>query len=362
MQDKIKAEDQDIKIKSQDIKLKIKIQDYKHTEGLSKEFPRTQGSKVQDITRSKAEIEQLMKGNENVDTNEFMDEILKNQEYLDTRLEPKSDKEILEVNKRAYILIIHDDDEEEESGSFSMRRNSAEEVAELILSQSSLSGFQMFGISFVYSERGQHFGNQDQSILLRRSDLWRDVKKIIYGDIIHATLTFNHFTRHVEDNSTSLGKLLAFPCYSSLSSGIGPRYEPMVNENQPFVTYVEDQKLKILEEVHKVLDGNVAGLLIATSPAENKKEEHVTKDEEVSTNYCYAFNIHKHGLVSPVKELWKLIRIQANWDATTTTAITTGFTSTNSKQRPLIARLGRLIVLERNTEVGSKNMLLRSKG
>ncbi|GJR34227.1 hypothetical protein Tco_1209911 [Tanacetum coccineum] len=54
IQDKIKAKDQDIKIKSQDIKLNIKIQDHKHAEGSSKEFPRTQGSKTQDVTRSEA--------------------------------------------------------------------------------------------------------------------------------------------------------------------------------------------------------------------------------------------------------------------------------------------------------------------
>lgn len=38
---------------------------------------------------------------------------------------------------------------------------------------------------------------------------------------------------------------------------------------------------------------------IIDKKAENKNEEHVvTEDEEVSTNYCYAFNIHKPGLVS----------------------------------------------------------------
>ncbi|XP_076892443.1 putative sucrose-phosphate synthase 1 [Bidens hawaiensis] len=51
---------------------------------------------------------------------------------------------------------------------------------------------------------------------------------------------------------------------------------------------------------------------IIDKKAENKNEEHVvTEDEEVSTNYCYAFNINKPGLVPPVKELRKLMRIQA---------------------------------------------------
>ncbi|GJU50830.1 hypothetical protein Tco_1220385 [Tanacetum coccineum] len=53
-QDKVKAKDQDIKIKLRDIKSKIKIQDHKHAKGTSKEFPRTQGSKIQDVTRCEA--------------------------------------------------------------------------------------------------------------------------------------------------------------------------------------------------------------------------------------------------------------------------------------------------------------------
>ncbi|GJU49713.1 hypothetical protein Tco_1219268 [Tanacetum coccineum] len=38
------------------IKSKIKIQDHKYAKGTSKEFPRTQGSKIQDVTRSEATI------------------------------------------------------------------------------------------------------------------------------------------------------------------------------------------------------------------------------------------------------------------------------------------------------------------
>ncbi|GKA24829.1 hypothetical protein Tco_0710862 [Tanacetum coccineum] len=60
------------------------------------------------------EIEQLLEGNENVDTDEFMDEIFYCQEDPGTRLEPRSDKESPEVKKSADVLIIHDDDDEEE--------------------------------------------------------------------------------------------------------------------------------------------------------------------------------------------------------------------------------------------------------
>ncbi|GJT35698.1 hypothetical protein Tco_0926117 [Tanacetum coccineum] len=41
-------------LKLKDIKSKIKIQDHKHAKGTSKEFPSIQGSKIQDVTRSKA--------------------------------------------------------------------------------------------------------------------------------------------------------------------------------------------------------------------------------------------------------------------------------------------------------------------
>ncbi|EEF30424.1 sucrose phosphate syntase, putative [Ricinus communis] len=44
----------------------------------------------------------------------------------------------------------------------------------------------------------------------------------------------------------------------------------------------------------------------------SKNEEHiVTAAEQLSTNYCYAFKVQTPGLVPPVKELRKLLRIQA---------------------------------------------------
>ncbi|GKC87070.1 hypothetical protein Tco_1147719 [Tanacetum coccineum] len=54
IQDYLNAKDQDIKLKDKDIKSKIKIQDHKHAKGTSKEFLRTQDSKIQDVTRSEA--------------------------------------------------------------------------------------------------------------------------------------------------------------------------------------------------------------------------------------------------------------------------------------------------------------------
>nr|GEV41690.1 putative nuclease HARBI1 isoform X2 [Tanacetum cinerariifolium] len=47
----IKAKNHDISILLKNIKSKIKIQDHKHAKGTSKEFPRPQGFKSQDVTR-----------------------------------------------------------------------------------------------------------------------------------------------------------------------------------------------------------------------------------------------------------------------------------------------------------------------
>ncbi|GJU64432.1 retrovirus-related pol polyprotein from transposon TNT 1-94 [Tanacetum coccineum] len=61
IQNYLKAKDQDIKFKDKDIKSKINNQDHKHAKGTSKEFPRTQGSKIQDVTRSEAIRQQKVK-------------------------------------------------------------------------------------------------------------------------------------------------------------------------------------------------------------------------------------------------------------------------------------------------------------
>ncbi|GJU57515.1 hypothetical protein Tco_1235281 [Tanacetum coccineum] len=57
----------------------------------------------------------MVEGTENVDENEFVDEMLNIQEDTGTRLDLESHKESLEVKKSANVLIIIDDEEEEES-------------------------------------------------------------------------------------------------------------------------------------------------------------------------------------------------------------------------------------------------------
>ncbi|GJS74364.1 hypothetical protein Tco_0707205 [Tanacetum coccineum] len=59
------------------------------------------------------ELEQLLEGTKNVDEDAFMDEVLNSQENPSTRIEPMSDKEIMEVKKNVDVVNIHDGDKEE---------------------------------------------------------------------------------------------------------------------------------------------------------------------------------------------------------------------------------------------------------
>ncbi|GJS80655.1 hypothetical protein Tco_0730536 [Tanacetum coccineum] len=59
------------------------------------------------------EIEKLVDGNDNVDEDEFMDEIFKSLEDPGTRLEPGSHKERPEEEKSVDVLFINDNEEEE---------------------------------------------------------------------------------------------------------------------------------------------------------------------------------------------------------------------------------------------------------
>ncbi|GJW70251.1 hypothetical protein Tco_0127168 [Tanacetum coccineum] len=62
--------------------------------------------------------------NKNVDVDEFMSDILNNQEDLDTRIDPGSYKESPEVKNDANLVIVNANEEEEESAGdeFELRR------------------------------------------------------------------------------------------------------------------------------------------------------------------------------------------------------------------------------------------------
>ncbi|GJY38696.1 hypothetical protein Tco_0425060 [Tanacetum coccineum] len=61
------------------------------------------------------ELEKLLDGNDNVNVDEFMNDIFNNQEDPGTRVEPRSDKEIPEVEIDADLVPVNSNEEEEES-------------------------------------------------------------------------------------------------------------------------------------------------------------------------------------------------------------------------------------------------------
>ncbi|GKA85860.1 hypothetical protein Tco_0807514 [Tanacetum coccineum] len=76
-------------------------------------------------------IDQLLEGNENVDTDVLMDEVLNSQEDPGTRIEPRSDKESPEMKKSDDVLIIHDDKEEEELAIDTLIRRKGKGIKEI---------------------------------------------------------------------------------------------------------------------------------------------------------------------------------------------------------------------------------------
>ncbi|GJZ30342.1 hypothetical protein Tco_0575389 [Tanacetum coccineum] len=76
------------------------------------------------------EIEKLVEGDEETNANTFVDEILNNQEDPDTRIEPGSHKESLEVEKSTDLMII-DEKEEEESVKDALRRKKGKDIEEI---------------------------------------------------------------------------------------------------------------------------------------------------------------------------------------------------------------------------------------
>ncbi|GJZ73012.1 hypothetical protein Tco_0637158 [Tanacetum coccineum] len=71
-----------------------------------------------------AELDHLLEGNQNVDVDEFMNDIFNSQEDPDTRIEPRSEKESPEVEKSDDLVCVNAVEEEEESArdEFELRR------------------------------------------------------------------------------------------------------------------------------------------------------------------------------------------------------------------------------------------------
>ncbi|GJY38528.1 hypothetical protein Tco_0424892 [Tanacetum coccineum] len=70
------------------------------------------------------ELDHLLEDNENVNVDEFMNDIFNSQEDLDTRIEPRSDKESPKADIDADMVIVNANEEEEESAEdeFELKR------------------------------------------------------------------------------------------------------------------------------------------------------------------------------------------------------------------------------------------------
>ncbi|GJU86605.1 hypothetical protein Tco_1294151 [Tanacetum coccineum] len=84
------------------------------------------------------EIEKIVEGNDDVDENQFVDEILNSQEDPNTRIEHESHKERPEVEKSVELMIINKE-EEEESVEDTLRRKKWKELKKLTASKPSSS-------------------------------------------------------------------------------------------------------------------------------------------------------------------------------------------------------------------------------
>nr|GFA57214.1 hypothetical protein [Tanacetum cinerariifolium] len=61
------------------------------------------------------ELDHMLEGNENINVDEFMNDIFNSQEDPDTKIEPRSDKESLKEEIDANMVIFNANEEEEES-------------------------------------------------------------------------------------------------------------------------------------------------------------------------------------------------------------------------------------------------------
>ncbi|GJV49845.1 hypothetical protein Tco_1440057 [Tanacetum coccineum] len=74
------------------------------------------------------EIENLLEGNDNVNVDEFKNNILNNQEDPGTMIEPRSHKESMEVELDADLVHVNSNEEEEESAEETLIRRRCEKT------------------------------------------------------------------------------------------------------------------------------------------------------------------------------------------------------------------------------------------
>ncbi|GMY35796.1 probable sucrose-phosphate synthase 1 [Fagus crenata] len=128
------------------------------------------------------------------------------------------------------------------------------------------------------------------------------------GFILSTSLTISEIRSFLVSGGLSPNDFDAFIC----NSGSDLYYSSLNPEDGPFVVdFYYHSHIDYRwggEGLRKTLLRWAAS--ITDKKAENA-EQLVTAAEQLSTDYCYAFKVQKPGMVPPVKELRKLLRIQA---------------------------------------------------
>ncbi|KAF4378356.1 hypothetical protein G4B88_025849 [Cannabis sativa] len=151
------------------------------------------------------------------------------------------------------------------------------------------------------------------------TDLLETTKKILeaagkersegsVGFILSTSLTISEIRSFLVAGGLSPNDFDAFIC----NSGSDLYYSSLNSEDRPFVVdFYYHSHIEYRwggEGLRKTL------VRWATSLSDKKtenEEQIVSASEQLSTDYCYAFKVQKPGKVPPVKELRKLLRIQA---------------------------------------------------
>ncbi|XP_062078155.1 probable sucrose-phosphate synthase 1 [Humulus lupulus] len=151
------------------------------------------------------------------------------------------------------------------------------------------------------------------------TDLLETIKKVLeaagkersegsVGFILSTSLTISEIRSFLAAGGLSPNDFDAFIC----NSGSDLYYSSLNSEDRPFVVdFYYHSHIEYRwggEGLRKTL------IRWATSLSDKKSENEeqiVTASEQLSTDYCYAFKVQKPGKVPPVRELRKLLRIQA---------------------------------------------------
>ncbi|GFY99702.1 sucrose phosphate synthase 1F [Actinidia rufa] len=129
------------------------------------------------------------------------------------------------------------------------------------------------------------------------------------GFILATSFTLSEVHSFLISGGLSPSDFDAFTC----NSGSDLYYSSLNSEDNPFVV---DLYYHSHIEYRWGGEGLRKTLIRWMGSINDKKGENeeqiVTEDEKISTNYCYAFKVRNSGKVPPVKEIRKLMRIQAH--------------------------------------------------